>query len=304
MSPTTETVKRKKVAIVDASRSNIYNVDPASLTLVFDVKHPLYDKRVHLPIDEGMVASIIAHGVIEPVIVRKNGPLFEVSAGRQRTKNAIEANKRIVAEGGTPRKIPVIIRNENDSSASSTNSITNYVSLGDDIVTRAEKANDARRRFGKSDVELAVDFHTSVNTIKTWAKLDTLSSIVQSAIRTGQVAFHTAVENLSDLTREDQDEALVKLIESAPKKGGSKGGNGSGDPVEKKESALARLRRLYRDEEAMAALSSQTRITIEWVFGKATHGDLVASNGRLSEFVSGIAKKKITGKGSSGKSGK
>jgi ParB family transcriptional regulator, chromosome partitioning protein len=299
MSPATETVKRKKVAIVDASRSNIYNVDPASLTLVFDVKHPLYDKRVHLPIDEGMVASIIAHGVIEPVIVRKNGPLFEVSAGRQRTKNGIEANKRIVADGGTPRKIPVIIRNENDSSASSTNSITNYVSLGDDIVTRAEKANDARRRFSKSDAELAVDFHTTVNTIKTWAKLDTLSSIVQSAIRTGQVAFHSAVENLADLTREDQDEALIKLIESAPKKGGSRGGNkGGGDPVEKKESALARLRRLYRDEDAMAALSSQTRITLEWVFGKATHGDLVASNGRLSEFVSGIAKKKITGKGS------
>lgn len=298
MSPTVKTGSKKKVAIVDASRSNIYNVDPSTLTLVFDEKHPLYDKRVHWAIDEGMVASIIAHGVIVPVVVRKNGPLFEVSAGRQRVKNAIEANKRLVAEGNTPRKIPVIIRNESDSKASSTNSITNYVNLGDDVITKAEKANEARTKFGKSDEELALEFHVKVATVKTWAKLDTLASVVQSAIRDGKVAFHVAIDNLCDLTREEQEGALLKLVESAPAGKRASGGKGSADGQEgdRKESPLVRLRLLYRDEDAMGAMSNQTRTALEWVFGKATHGDLVASNGRLSEFVSKIAKKKITGK--------
>ncbi len=294
MSTATESPKRKKVAI-DAARSNIYNVDPATLVLVFDKKHPLYDDRVHLPIDEGMVASIIAKGVIQPIIVRKNGTQYEVSAGRQRTKNAVEANKRIVAEGGTPRKVPIIIRNENDSSASSTNSITNYAVQQDDVITRAEKANDARMRFGKSDAELAVDFHVTVNTIQTWAKLDELTEVVRKAIRENNISFTVAVDNLCDVPREEQFEVLSKLMASAPAKRGVGGGsNGTSD--NKKESAISRVRKLYRDEEAMEGLSARERVLIQWFFGEATHGDLVASNGRLSNFVSNLAKKKITGK--------
>jgi ParB family chromosome partitioning protein len=296
MSPT-ESPKRKKVAIVDASRSNIYNVDPSSLVLVTDKKHALYDERVHLPVDEGMVRSIVAKGVIQPITIRKNGMLFEVVQGRQRVKNAIEANKRITAEGGTPIKVPAVIRNESDGAAAGTNNVTNYVLQADDVITKAEKANDARTRFGKSDADLAMEFNVTVNTIKTWAKLDTLVDAVKAAIKNEKISFHVAVDNLSDVTREEQGDALEKLIESAP--AGKRGGNGGGkgEPSEKKESPIARLRRLYRDEEAMEALSAREQTLVKWLFGKATHGDLVTSNGRLSNFVSSVAKKKITGKG-------
>jgi ParB family transcriptional regulator, chromosome partitioning protein len=303
MSPTekteaTKATKRKKVAIADASRSNIYNVDPANLVLVTDKKHALYDERVHLPIDEGMVKSIIAKGVIQPITIRKNGTLFEVVQGRQRVKNSIEANKRITADGGTPIKVPAVIRNEGDAAAAGTNNVTNYVLQSDDVITKAEKANDARMRFGKSDADLSVEFNVTINTIKTWAKLDTLVDVVKVAIKNEKISFHVAVDNLSDVTREDQGHALEKLIASAPAgKRGNKGGGNKDDEGGKKESPIARMRRFYRDEDAMAAVNPQTRTLVEWFFGQATHGDLVTSNGRLSNFVSSVAKKKITGKG-------
>jgi ParB family chromosome partitioning protein len=34
--------------------------------------HPLYDERIHLPIDEGMVLNIMELGVLEPIIVWKD----------------------------------------------------------------------------------------------------------------------------------------------------------------------------------------------------------------------------------------
>lgn len=84
----------KKTAI-DAPRENMFRVEPEKMVLVTDENHPLYDPRVHLPLRENLVLNIMAHGVKEPILIRKNGDTFEVVDGRQRVKHAIEANKRL-----------------------------------------------------------------------------------------------------------------------------------------------------------------------------------------------------------------
>ncbi|RRF10818.1 hypothetical protein EAN93_29390 [Klebsiella pneumoniae] len=56
---------------------------------VTDKTHPLYDERVHLPIEEGMVLNIAELGVLEPIIVWKDPEtgLTCVVVGRQRVKH-------------------------------------------------------------------------------------------------------------------------------------------------------------------------------------------------------------------------
>lgn len=77
-------------------KSNVLFFDPESLHLVTDTSHPLYDERVHLPLSESVILNIMELGVIEPIIVWKDPESGKtcVVAGRQRVKNATEANAR------------------------------------------------------------------------------------------------------------------------------------------------------------------------------------------------------------------
>ena len=55
-----------------SGKTNVLNFEPENLHLVTDKTHPLYDERVHLPIEEGMVLNIAELGVLEPIIVWKD----------------------------------------------------------------------------------------------------------------------------------------------------------------------------------------------------------------------------------------
>ncbi len=50
--------KDSKVVYGASGKTNVLTFEPESLHLVTDKTHPLYDERVHLPIDEGMVLNI------------------------------------------------------------------------------------------------------------------------------------------------------------------------------------------------------------------------------------------------------
>lgn len=50
-------------------KTNVLMFEPENLHIVTDKAHPLYDERVNLPIDEGMVLNIKELGVLEPIIV-------------------------------------------------------------------------------------------------------------------------------------------------------------------------------------------------------------------------------------------
>ncbi|MDP1177692.1 ParB/Srx family N-terminal domain-containing protein, partial [Klebsiella pneumoniae] len=72
--------------------------EPATLHLGTDKTHPLYDERIHLPIREAMVLNIRDQGVLEPIIVVKDPEtgLTCVVDGRQRVRQTLEANKRLL----------------------------------------------------------------------------------------------------------------------------------------------------------------------------------------------------------------
>nr|VUD31419.1 Uncharacterised protein [Raoultella sp. NCTC 9187] len=50
--------KNSKDAYGANGKTNVLKFEPEKLHLVTDKAHPLYDERVHLPIDKGMVLNI------------------------------------------------------------------------------------------------------------------------------------------------------------------------------------------------------------------------------------------------------
>ena len=49
-----------------SGKTNVLMFEPENLHIVTDKAHPLYDERVNLPFDEGMVLNIKELGVLEP----------------------------------------------------------------------------------------------------------------------------------------------------------------------------------------------------------------------------------------------
>src|SRR5277367_4348625 len=103
-------------------RRDVVLYDPEDLIVVTEKNHLFYDVRAERPADEKLVASIMASGVIEPVIVRvlsssrSGGDKrdVEVIAGRKRTIANREANKRLKALGQEPKSIPAIVKRGSD----------------------------------------------------------------------------------------------------------------------------------------------------------------------------------------------
>lgn len=266
---------------VEASRSNVYNIEPERLTLITDKEHALFDPRVEIGVSEKMVKSIMVNGVVEPLIVRKNGKDIEVVDGRQRTINAREANKRLSVEGRDLIKVPCIIRGGKDAEQASIGVELNEIRMGDDVLTKAEKA-DHLRKLGRSDQEIADAFGVTGKTISTWAKFNTLSASVLKAIKDDKISAYDAVSNFDGMSREEQNEALDKVVESSAK--GKKKGKKDKDEAggKAKDSPVKRLRSFYRSETAMAALNDKERTLVAWFFGEASKGDLVGVIPRLA----------------------
>jgi ParB family transcriptional regulator, chromosome partitioning protein len=188
-----------------------YSVDPKLLVLISDPNHPLYDERVDAPTDDAMVASIKRFGVVEPIIVRKNGEALEVVDGRQRVKNAIEANRQLKEEGKYLIKVPVVFYRGGDGADLVGTAITlNEVRRPDAVLIKAAKAR-RMLQVGATLAEVAMAFGVVPATIENWIRLDGLTSNVKRLVAKGDVPY-TAAMRLARLPREKQDDAAKKIL--------------------------------------------------------------------------------------------
>lgn len=195
---------------VDASRTNAWNIEPERLVLIEDQTHPLYDPRVHLPVDESLVLNIGLHGVIEPVIICKDGPDLVVVDGRQRVKAAREANVRLRAEGKLPMLVTCMVRKGDDASLFGVMVSTNELRTEDSPLWRAEKLQ-RYLAMGRTEAEAAIVFGVSRQTIRNWIELLNLDVSVKLAVDAGVIGATAAVQVFSGLKREDQREKLKAL---------------------------------------------------------------------------------------------
>lgn len=195
-------------------RGELLWFEPEALVLVEDEKHDLYDPRVHFPVDEAMVRNIMVHGVIEPILIRKNGevrgkPIVEVVDGRQRVKNAIEANRRLEAEGKVPVRIPATPRRGELRDLVGVMVSANDMRKADNMLVRARKCAKLIS-LGWSEEEAAVAHGVSETTVRNWLALLEASVAVQKAVERAEIPL-TVANKLAKLPMDEQPEALEKL---------------------------------------------------------------------------------------------
>jgi ParB family chromosome partitioning protein len=199
---------------LNAMRSDAFTLEPERITLVTDPDHPLYDPRVLDDPDESMVRNIMVYGVIEPVVIRNNGETVEVIDGRGRVKAALEANRRLTAEGKQPIRVPAILRRGPDADMFGVLVSANECRREDNPLLKSVKAQRLID-MGKSVEEVAVAFGVRRQSVESWLSLGDVAQPVLDAVEAGDISA-TAAAQLSGLAREEQ----VKTFETMKAEGG------------------------------------------------------------------------------------
>jgi ParB family chromosome partitioning protein len=212
------------LAKLEGTRFNAFKVAPEKVIIVGidteDRGHALYDERVDLPLDEGLVLNIMAYGVLNPVIVRKNSAgLVEVVDGRQRVRAAREANRRIGEKGGMTVKIPVVLKGGESRDMAAVMVSLNECRQQDALIVRAQKAQ-RMIDMGRTEEEVAVMFGVGVQTIKDNLGLLSLEPELLSAVKSRKISASEALK-VAGRGAEAQ-KRLAEEARKAPKKPGRK----------------------------------------------------------------------------------
>lgn len=206
--------KKSKDVYGAEGQSSLLNFDPTKLVLVTDETSPLYDPRVHLPVDEALARNIDYQGVLEPVGVSKNPETgeTEVVFGRQRVKAACLANRWRRERGVAERLIPGIVYNGKRQDALDAIVSENEARTADSPLGRAEKMR-RHLALGKDEDQIAVIYNCTVVTVRdTLALLDSPKA-VQNAVESGQITL-THAKALAKLKPDEQRAKVAELVEA------------------------------------------------------------------------------------------
>lgn len=210
------------------SRDDVLRFQPETLVLVTDEAHPLYDPRVSMPIDEAMVLSIMALGVIQPIVVRRSvgkddETIVEVVEGRQRVKNAIEANKRLKKAGREPVLVPAVRRKNGDDLDSMGVSAASFIRTPEPIIDQAKKIAKYLNMGGNEAMAASI-FGVSRTTIHGRVLLVEAHKAVQKAVASGEISVEVGIK-LAKLPNKEQSLALEDVQkEKSPGKKRAKAG--------------------------------------------------------------------------------
>jgi len=274
-----------KTALPGAKRLNAFAMDPNALTIVGldtqdGAEHPLYDERINMPLDEGLVRNIRKNGVLVTVTVRKNGPLVEVMAGRQRVRAAREANRRNEEEGLKLILVPVFVkRPASDGDALGVMISENENRQDDNPLTRAKKASRLLD-FGETEEDIAIAFGISKQAVKNLLALLELSDKVKAAVEEEQISFSAAIE-LRDLPRAKQEEQLQAILSSGgigvseARRQRRARTNGKSKPARGRPVGVKTLRKVADNEAFTSTLSPDPVAILQWVLGDDTAAERV-----------------------------
>lgn len=258
--------KDSKVVYGASGKTNVLNFVPEKLHLITDKTHPLYDERVHLPIDEGMVLNIKELGVLEPITVWKdpeNG-LTCVVAGRQRVRHTLEANKLLLKEGKKPLLVPAVVKRGSANQMAKYMVSENEIRRPDTPLGRAKKMSEALDR-GQDENDLAVLFGCSVQTVRATLSLLDATQAVRDAVESGTLTV-TQARQLGTLPPEEQREK-VKQLETAT--AGTKGHEKARRQRQVLGDAKPRVKSRKEITKALDDASGEYAAALRWVLGEA-----------------------------------
>ncbi|WP_186058899.1 ParB/RepB/Spo0J family partition protein [Burkholderia gladioli] len=196
-------------------KTNLLYFDPEKLVLVTDKSSPLYDDRVHLPVDEAMAHSIDYQGVQQAISISKNPETgkTEVVLGRQRVKAARLANVWRAKRGAPLRQIPAIVFAGKRESAIEEIVSENEHRRADTPMGRADKMRQTLA-LGRSENHIAMVFNCSVATVRATLALLDCCADVQKAVDGGKVPL-THANKLARMKPDEQRTKVRELVKAA-----------------------------------------------------------------------------------------
>ncbi|WP_430307316.1 ParB/RepB/Spo0J family partition protein [Serratia sarumanii] len=247
-----------------SGKTNVLNFEPERLHLVTDRSHPLYDERIHLPLDEAMVLNIMDQGVLEPIIVWKDPEtgLSCVVDGRQRVRHAIEANKRLAVAGKDLLFVPAVTKRGSAVRMAQAMISANEIRRADTPLGRAKKMADALER-GHDEEDLSLMFGVGVQTIRATLTLLDATQAVKDAVESGDITV-TQARQLANLTPDEQREK-VKEVEAATV--GTKGHEKARRQRQVIGDAKPRLKSRKEITKALEGASGDYAQALRWVLG-------------------------------------
>lgn len=197
-------------------RKDMSTADPDELVIVDTPGHPLYQPARNIkPLEEWMVLSIMANGVIQAIKVVR-GPMvkgrwtLEVVYGRQRVRHAREANKRLRAAGLPTIMIEIIII---DRSPEQLRMMVEIENTHRTDYTPYELATTAAESLARGASEEAVcnrSFKGDKVSMRRHLDLLRCCPEVQRAVIDGDLNFK-AIDSLVKLSLEEQAAEVSKL---------------------------------------------------------------------------------------------
>ncbi len=247
-----------------SGKTNVLNFEPERLHLVTDTAHPLYDERIHLPLDEAMVLNIMDQGVLEPIIVWKDPEtgLSCVVDGRQRVRHTVEANKRLAAAGKDLLFVPAVTKRGSAVRMAQAMISANEIRRADTPLGRAKKMADALER-GHDEEDLSLMFGVSVQTIRATLALLDATQAVKDAVESGDITV-TQARQLANLSPEEQREK-VKEVEEAT--AGTKGHEKARRQRQVIGDAKPRMKSRKEITKALEGASGDYAQALRWVLG-------------------------------------
>lgn len=247
-----------------SGKTNVLNFEPERLHLVTDRSHPLYDERIHLPLDESMILNIMDQGVLEPIIVWKDPEtgLSCVVDGRQRVRHTVEANKRLAAAGKDLLFVPAVTKRGSAVRMAQAMISANEIRRADTPLGRAKKMADALER-GHDEEDLSLMFGVGVQTIRATLALLDATQAVKDAVESGAVTV-TQARQLANLTPDEQREK-VKEVESAT--AGTKGHEKARRQRQVIGNAKPRMKSRKEITKALEGASGDYAQALRWVLG-------------------------------------
>lgn len=208
-------VRQGKVLFVHPERVTIVGRDNLK-----GADHVLYDERATRPVDMDRVKNIRRYGVMNAVKVRKNGihrdgpwegkDVLEVVDGRGRTIDCREAYRQAEEAGEDPPLLKIEMLYGDEDLAVGVMVSANEYRDQDQVLNKARKASRLMSN-GRNENDIAHIFRVSTNTIRNWLSLLQLSIKIQKAIERDLLSPSAALE-LKELSHEDQDKQLAKIL--------------------------------------------------------------------------------------------
>lgn len=197
-------------------RKDMVSADPDDLVIVDTPGHPLYQPaRNTKPLDESMIQSLMGVGLIQPLKAIR-GPMVKgrwkllIVYGRQRVRNAREANRRLRADGLQPLLLEVVII---DRTADQLRAMMEEENTQRTYYTPYELATTAAESLARGHSEAVVlnrSFKGDKVSMRRHLDLLRCAEEVQRAIVGGVLNFKT-IDDLVKLSHADQVAEVTKL---------------------------------------------------------------------------------------------